>query len=142
MKLVGPRVGAYAVCRRDDEILLSRMVFGSQGWMLPGGGIEHGEDPVDAAVREVFEETGYTVEIERLLGVHNFVKEEKRERHHAIRIIYSGRITGGTLTAEVGGSSDLAAWFPVAEVPNLPRATIVDVALAMADSPPRTGRIA
>lgn len=137
MKRTGPRVGAYVVCRQDGQILLSRMVYAGLRWMLPGGGIDHGEDPVDAAVREVFEETGYTVEIEDLIGVHTFVKED----NHALRIVYTGRITGGELTYEVGGSSDMAAWFPISEIPTLARATLVDIALTMADAPPRTGRI-
>ncbi|MGW5051725.1 NUDIX hydrolase [Actinokineospora sp. NPDC004072] len=142
MRPSGPRVGAYVVCLMDGKILLSRMVYVGLRWMLPGGGLEHGEDPVDAAVREVFEETGYTVEIEDLLGLHTYFREEDGESHHALRVVYTGRITGGELTHEVGGSSDMAAWFPLAEVPTLQRATLVDLALQMLDSPPRTGRIA
>ncbi len=36
-------------------------------WMVPGGGIEDGESSVEAAVREVDEETGLDVQIEKLL---------------------------------------------------------------------------
>ncbi|MEK8170348.1 NUDIX domain-containing protein [Streptomyces sp. M19] len=64
------RVAAYAVCVRENKVLLARYV-GQDGrhWTMPGGGIEHGEDPYDAVLREVTEETGYTVEIDRLLGI-------------------------------------------------------------------------
>lgn len=36
-------------------------------WGLPGGGLEYGETSEDAAIREVWEETGFNVEIEKLL---------------------------------------------------------------------------
>ena len=51
------RVGAYVVCVRDGALLLVRFT-GADRWALPGGGLDHGEDPRDAVVREVHEETG------------------------------------------------------------------------------------
>lgn len=68
----GLRLAAYAVCRRQDRVLLARWVSADgarRHWTLPAGGVEHGEDPSDAVVREVAEETGYRVRVERLLGV-------------------------------------------------------------------------
>ncbi len=50
------RVGAYVVCVRDATLLLVRFAR-SERWTLPGGGLDHGERPEDAAVREVTEET-------------------------------------------------------------------------------------
>ena len=55
------RIAAYAVILREDRILLSRLspnVSHSELWTLPGGGLDHGESPRDAVVREVYEETG------------------------------------------------------------------------------------
>jgi len=47
------RVAAYAVCVRDDHMLLARWVSrdGEKKWTLPGGGMDHGEDPYDTVVR-------------------------------------------------------------------------------------------
>ena len=61
--------GAGAVVRDEQgRILLLRRSDNGQ-WSLPAGMIEPGEQPADAVVREVFEETGVRVEIERLAGV-------------------------------------------------------------------------
>ncbi len=65
------RLAAYGVCVEDGRVLLGRHVSsdGRSTWTLPGGGVEHAEDPVDTVVREVAEETGYDAVVERLLGV-------------------------------------------------------------------------
>ncbi|MEU7835888.1 NUDIX domain-containing protein [Nonomuraea sp. NPDC049129] len=65
------RLAAYAVCIEGRRVLLARHVppIGESAWTLPGGRVEHGEDPFDAVIREVAEETGYDEVVERLLGV-------------------------------------------------------------------------
>jgi ADP-ribose pyrophosphatase YjhB (NUDIX family) len=129
------RVGAYAVCVRDGALLMVRFT-GVDRWALPGGGLEHGEDPRDAAVREVAEETGLVVTLGRLLEVGSRVWDDRDHRLHMISILYAGEITGGTLRDEVGGSSDRAAWVPLADVAGLDRSRMVDVGLAAAGVAP------
>ncbi|MCC7365513.1 MAG: NUDIX hydrolase [Dehalococcoidia bacterium] len=53
---------AAVVLWRGPEILVMKRAagFSAGGWFLPGGHVEPGERPVDAAVRELFEETGIT----------------------------------------------------------------------------------
>ncbi len=131
------RVAAYAVCRRDDTVLLARWT-GPRGpeWTLPGGGLDHGEDPADAAVREVREETGYTARLDGLLTVYSFqtVIRDSAEPidHHGIQIVYAGTVVGGELCFEVDGSTDMAAWIPLSEVAALTRVKLVDVGLTAA----------
>ena len=57
-------------------------------WGLPGGGLEYGETSQDAVVREVWEETGLTVEIEKLLFNKTFQPDK-------FAMYYLCRITGG-----------------------------------------------
>jgi 8-oxo-dGTP diphosphatase len=141
------RVAAYAVCISDENLLLARWV-GPQGkkWTMPGGGVEHGEDPYDAVIREVAEETGYTVEIDRLLGVHstNLPRLPRLRRDtdvHSIRLLYRARVVGGRLRPEQHGSTDLADWIALDAVRDLDRVPLVDIALALDADPPPHGRL-
>ena len=131
------RIGAYAVVLRDGAVLLARWLAPDlPRWTLPGGGLDHGEDPRDAAVREVEEETGYQVELRGVLTVESFRTLHERPTgtidHHAICVIYTADVVGGELRHEVGGSTDTAAWVPLADVSALHRGGLVDIGLAAA----------
>ncbi len=91
-------------------------------WLLPGGGIEHGEAPARAVVREFREETGLSVDV---LGLREVLSDVSFLRSpdvlmHTDRVLYDVKVTGGELRSERDGSSDLAAWVAPAEIPGLP----------------------
>jgi ADP-ribose pyrophosphatase YjhB (NUDIX family) len=88
---------AQVVLLRDGMILCARHERASECyWVLPGGEIEVGETPEEAAVRELREEGGVDVELERLL----FIDEPRRCHEITIkepRYTYLGRIVGGAV---------------------------------------------
>lgn len=110
------RVAAYAVVRDERDRVLLCHIHPSVGvgdvWTLPGGGLDFGEAPADAALRELEEETGFRGEIERLVDVDDrlFTSPDSSERMHAIRIVYAVRIVGGALRDELDGSTDTCRW--------------------------------
>ncbi|WP_372730076.1 NUDIX domain-containing protein [Nocardioides sp.] len=121
------RVAAYAVILRDDNILLSRLapsVTSQELWTLPGGGLDHGEDPRDAVIREIHEETGLHAEIgaaARIYSAHlpGVWRDGRRVNAHALRIVYDGWVpvdAPAPQVVEVDGSTAEAAWIPVADV--------------------------
>ncbi len=109
------RVAAYGLCHDvDGHVLLVRaaptLTVAGQ-WFLPGGGLEHGEDPVAGLEREFAEETGLAVAVGALRAVlsDTFTLPEGTSLH-TIRIIYVIDSYTGTLRDEVSGSSDIARW--------------------------------
>ncbi|WP_183099856.1 NUDIX domain-containing protein [Nocardioides pelophilus] len=137
------RLAAYAVIVRGDRILLSRLserVTKNELWTLPGGGVDHGEDPRTAVVREVYEETGLRAEIgptARVFSMHveDTWRRGRRVDAHSVRIVYDGWVAADApepQVMEVDGSTSDAAWQPIAAVldGSLPTVGLVTEALA------------
>lgn len=131
------RLATYALCLDPSgRILLCRIAPGypaAGSWTLPGGGVAFGEDPADAVLRELDEETGLTGRIESLAFVHSGTGPARPElglpAWHGVRIVYRVTPTDGELRDEVDESSDRAAWFTRAEVDELPIVDLVKAAL-------------
>ncbi len=68
-------------------------------WGLPGGHVEPGESVAQAAVREVLEETGFAVEVGRLIGVYSdperqTVESSSGECSQFVNLCFEARVTG------------------------------------------------
>ncbi|HEY9565084.1 MAG TPA: NUDIX domain-containing protein [Nocardioides sp.] len=137
------RVAAYAVIIRGDRILLSRLaprISRTPLWTLPGGGLDHGEDPREAVIREIHEETGLDAVVSeqaRVYSLHNpkATHGERLADYHALRIVYDGWVPKDApepRVVEVDGSTIEAAWLPLADVLNatVPVTALVREALA------------
>ncbi len=115
------RVAAYGVIVDGDRILLCRLSWPkvhAGRWTLPGGGLDFGEPPQNAMVREVREETGLEVVAAGLLGVDSICAPTAYGDMHGIRIVYRATVVGGSLRNEVDGSTDLCQWWPRHEIPH------------------------
>jgi 8-oxo-dGTP pyrophosphatase MutT (NUDIX family) len=81
-------------------------------WVAPGGAIEPGETPADAAVREMWEETGLLVDLVRILGVYGgseFVaRYSNGDSTSYVTTVFEGRTVGGDLRPEDGETTDIA----------------------------------
>ena len=121
------RLGSYSLCMDEaSRLLLARLSaveveYGA--WTLPGGGVDFGEHPDAAAVRELQEETGLLGELEGVAGIFSHLYPEsqfaKGADLHFLGIIYRVRITGGDLRDEVDGTTDTCAWFGRDEIRDL-----------------------
>ena len=79
-------------------------------WSLPGGGVEDGETWESAAVREVNEETGLNVTIDRLIGVF------ERPSLGDVKHVFAAHVIGGTFRISPPETIRLS-WFPVDRLP-------------------------
>jgi 8-oxo-dGTP diphosphatase len=135
-KLKSTRIAAYGLIVQDTRILLCRisshLPSDAGFWTLPGGGIDFGEDPIDAVVREVYEETGLTVRPLDIAGIDSLFLEEEERVFHGLRIIFRTELVGGVLRHEVDGTTDLCSWWALEEARQLPLVDLVTVGLRMA----------
>ena len=88
MEYRNPALAVDAAVRRGDEVLLIQR--GNEpwkgAWALPGGFVDYGEDPTDAVLRELEEETGLKGEIVRLLDAKGDPARDPRK--HIVSIVY------------------------------------------------------
>jgi len=121
------RLSAYALVVREDAVLLTQLSALSTrpgAWTLPGGGIDHGEDPRAALIREVYEETGLRALPGRLLDLHSLHHEGVApdgvlEDYHAVRIVIEATVADDApepRVVEADGTTAAAAWFSVEAV--------------------------
>jgi 8-oxo-dGTP pyrophosphatase MutT (NUDIX family) len=121
------RLAAYALVVRGDSVLLTQLSDRTSWpgtWTLPGGGIDHGEDPRGALLREVMEETGQVATLGRVLdvdSVHHVGRGPRGvvEDYQAVRLLFEATVPVGApppQVLEVDGSTAAVAWHPLAEV--------------------------
>jgi len=116
-----PIVGVGAAVVDAGRILLARRgKEPARGWWtFPGGVVELGESVEDAVRREVLEETGLEIELERLLVVVDRIERDADGRvlYHYIIIDYLARPVGGSLRA--GDDADGVLWADLADLDRL-----------------------
>lgn len=106
---------AAVIFDQDKNILLVKMTYQRlHPWGLPGGGLEYGEHPEEAVVREVWEETGLNVRIEKLLLVDAW-------RPDRVGLFYLCRIMDGNFVP-----SDEVSEFGYFSVDDLPDTRPID----------------
>jgi 8-oxo-dGTP diphosphatase len=104
----------------QDRVLLHRAATDGK-WYTIGGAVDPGEEPADAAVREVFEETGLRVRPVRVVGVYTdpVVEYPNGDRVCYVSTCFLCQIVGGTLQPQDDESLELR-YFPPTELPELP----------------------
>jgi ADP-ribose pyrophosphatase YjhB (NUDIX family) len=128
------RIAAYGLVRdAGGRVLLARASprLTLRGrWFLPGGGVQHGEAPIESVRREIAEESGLAVEVGPLLDVLSDVRTlPDGTSLHTVRLVYRIDEWSGTLTPEKNGTTDDVQWFGPDEVGNLPLAHYVTTVL-------------
>ena len=110
-----PKVAAVVFITDNGRVLMVKRSVDPQigKWALPAGYIDYGEDPREAAVREVREETGLDVHITRLIDV--LGPGAQPEGPANIVILFEAEISGGTLAAH--DDAEQAVFLAPEEIP-------------------------
>lgn len=101
---------------KNNKVLLLHRTTSFDVWEFPGGGIEFGEHPEDAAVREVKEETGLKVRSEGLIKIDSHVTPQNK---HHILFHYKCKPLGGKIKIGDVDHSEYG-WFSFKELKDLP----------------------
>jgi 8-oxo-dGTP pyrophosphatase MutT (NUDIX family) len=113
------RIAAYGLLVDGDRVLMVQAREGSDvpgRWILPGGGVEHGEDPIDTVQREFLEETGLAVVVGDVLGVWSDMIDASGRGVdvHSVSIVYEIDTWAGELVSSTEGH-ERASSQPIAD---------------------------
>lgn len=104
------KIGAFGIIFDEQQRVLLCHRCDFDVWNLPGGGVEANESPWEAVVREVQEETGLKVKVERLTGV--YFKPDKNE----IVFSFACKIYGGAI--RTNNEADKISYFSLHSIPS------------------------
>ncbi len=105
---VGVGVGVVVV-RGDELLLVQRRHHGAGTWSTPGGYLDPGETPEEAAVRETREETGVEVDRPTFLALSNDVHPDGK---HNVTLWFAARFVAGEAHLAAPDESLAVGWFP------------------------------
>ncbi|MEA3438990.1 MAG: NUDIX hydrolase N-terminal domain-containing protein [Chloroflexota bacterium] len=109
-----PRVDVRGVVFQNGELLMVRERM-DNGWTMPGGWADVGDFPSEAVEREVFEESGYRVKVQRMVGIYDANRFGTLEVFHAYKIVFLCNIIGGE--ARTSNETTEVAFFSLNEIP-------------------------
>jgi ADP-ribose pyrophosphatase YjhB (NUDIX family) len=89
-----PKVDVRSAVFHDQKLLMVRERLDG-GWTLPGGWADVGDLPSHAAEREVLEESGYIVRVNRVIGIYDANRSGPLELFHAYKIVFYCDLLGG-----------------------------------------------
>ena len=127
--------GVTAVVLKDDQLLLVRRADNG-AWTPVTGIIDPGEQPADAAVREVAEEAGVRVVPERLagVGVTEVVIYSNGDQSQYLDLTFLMRWTDGDPSPADGENTE-ARWFPLDALPPMSSEMMGRIEAALSDRP-------
>ncbi|MBW8009867.1 MAG: NUDIX domain-containing protein [Chloroflexi bacterium] len=109
-----PKLDVRSAIFRDNRLLLVRERV-VDGWCMPGGWVDVGDVPSQAAVRETKEESGFDVQVTRLNGVYDTNRFEPLEVFHSYKLVFLAEIIGGEATTS--NETSEVAFFGRKEIP-------------------------
>jgi ADP-ribose pyrophosphatase YjhB (NUDIX family) len=129
-----PGINAVVLNDREEILLVHSKETGL--WMPIGGQVEIGEEPADAAIREVFEETGVHVKPVRLVSVYDgpAVTYSNGDLAHYITVVFLCRPISGEPHAHDEENFD-ARYFPSAKLPEMKPHHRQSIEMALANQP-------